>query len=648
MKNHLLAVLLAILFPMSGYAQCPGSLTCEGAVAFCTIDQLNGFVCGNPNFPSADFPLPTLCFGVGVPHNLSWWAFIGNGYPLNLTFNFNIDNCEIPFGIQAGVFQGSCDGTDTWDCNASCNTSTFSLSGPTLKGQSYFVWVDGCNGDVCQYTISTSHTQPGGGLMLPDLDPIRTDAIICPGGTVEFYLPVDSLSPSYKWFVNDSLVKFGDRVEVILPEDAQAGDDVIICVDVIIGNPYNYPDSMACDHKRRCDTFKIPPIAQHIGGCKSVCFEDQPFLWHGIKISSSCIVPPCSVRVMKDDCLVDSFKSFVFLPSSGIGTKDTFLCEGEPFQTEDGRIYMDEICDRMIEFGRLVTHPACTSSTPTCDTSYRLTLGRPTYSTDWEFDCASCSGMITLTPNVESSTLCPTYFGRISYNLIWYDENGDSLGMTEGHGSLDVEGPGTYCVEIEALLDGGSQKCPFFVPECITIPADFFPEPEEISGQKTVCKDTLIRYEVTEHPSHCEYQWSVSGNGSIQDSLLAKDSAHVQVAWDTSSTDSAWICVEILYDCARVKSCQTIGICPVSTSSVDLFGSSYFYDSSTRQFSWDVNSKSLNSRMLLFGVDGRIVDQKKIDNQTGRHQVSNVASGIYFLVVVKNGQHLYSEIIYSF
>ena len=648
MKNHLLALLLAILFPMSGYAQCPGSLTCEGAIAFCTIDQLNGFVCENPNFPSADFPLPTLCFGVGVPHNLNWWAFVGQEGVLTMTFNFDVAACEIGQGIQAGVFEGKCDGSDTWDCNGSCNTSTFSLSGPTRRGETYFVWVDGCNGDVCTYTISVHGA--GGMVGIPELKPISTVNTICPGNEVTFVMNVDSIYPNYYWTVNGEPKGENQKeIDVEIPEDAAAGDTVIMCVTVFTGNQYTFPDfDLPCAEKTRCDTFRVLPIEQHFGDCQSVCFEDQPFLWHGILISSSCIAPPCSVRVMTDECLVDSFKSFVFLPPSGIGTKDTFLCEGEPFQAEDGRLYVDEICDRLIEFGRPVTHPTCTSSTPLCDTSYRLSIARPTYSTDWEFDCASCSGMVTLRPNIESSTLCPAYFGRITYSLIWYDENGDSLGMTDGLGSLDVDGPGTYCVEIEALLDGGSQKCPFSIPECITIPADFFPKPEEIIGQKTVCKDSLVRYEVTEHPSHCEYQWSVSGNGSIQDSLLAKDSAHVLVAWDTSSTDSAWICVEILYDCARVKSCQTISICPVSTSSIDLIGSGYFYNSYTRQFSWDVNSKSLNSRMLLFGVDGRIVDQKKIDTQTGRHQVSNLASGVYFLVVIKNGQHLYSEVIYSF
>ena len=33
---------------------------------------------------------------------------------------------------------------------------TFTLSGRTVSCEAYYVWVDGCNGDVCTYTMSVN------------------------------------------------------------------------------------------------------------------------------------------------------------------------------------------------------------------------------------------------------------------------------------------------------------------------------------------------------------------------------------------------------------------------------------------------------------------------------------------------------------
>ena len=118
LKRLLFTLVCVISLNQSSDAQCPGSFTCEGAGVICSIGDLNGFTCNNPVMPNVTFPFPNLCFGVGVPHNLNWWAFVGCGGPLTLRWNFNPANCETGQGIQAGVFTANCDGSSVWDCNA--------------------------------------------------------------------------------------------------------------------------------------------------------------------------------------------------------------------------------------------------------------------------------------------------------------------------------------------------------------------------------------------------------------------------------------------------------------------------------------------------------------------------------------------------
>ena len=427
-KRLLIAIICIFTLQQSATSQCPGSFSCEGSGVLCSIDALNGFTCNNPVTPNVNFPFPNLCFGVGVPHNLNWWAFIGNGGFLQLTWNFNVASCELGQGIQAGVFEGSCDGSNVWDCNASCNTSNFTLSGATRPCEVYYVWVDGCNGDVCTYTMSVNGS--GGPPSLPPLPPLRTDDRVCPCNMFEVCVPdLGDCDPTIEWTVDGVIQGRGECVLVNVPETAQPGQIITVCYTATIGNPDN-PDAI-CDQASRCDQFVVQPIEQEFGRCVVACWEDQPVFWQGIPIVSSCISPPCSVRLQgPDGCCIDSIKSFILLPPPGIGAKDTFICDvGIPFRAENNRVYTDEVCDELIEFQTERFVPECPTARKRCDTSYFLNIGRFKYIKDWEFDCFACSGQVTVTPNIEYDPDCPRFLGQVNILLSWYDAlTGDQLG----------------------------------------------------------------------------------------------------------------------------------------------------------------------------------------------------------------------------
>ena len=541
----------------STYSQCPGSFACEASGVLCGLNQINGFRCNNPVQPNILFPTPWLCFGAGAPHNLNWWAFVGRDDKLfKLTFNLDPSMCETGNGIQAGVFEGNCDGSYVWDCDPDCNTSTFTLAGPTKSCETYYVWVDGCNGDVCSYTISVNDT--GRAPTLPPLPALTTSDKVCPCGEFEVCMPdLGGCNPTIEWSRDGDSLGRGDCFRFPVPETAMPGQRIEVCMTATIGNPDD--PATICDQDQVCTNFITEPIPQEVGSCIVRCFEDRPLFWQGVPILSSCIVPPCTVRVQgPDGCCIDSIKTCILLPPPSIGQKDTFICDvGVPFRAENGRIYTDEVCGDLVEWQKTVIHPLCPTDIQMCDTSYFLNIGRFKYVKDWEFDCAACSGELTICPNIEYDPDCPNFLGQVKILLNWYDAlTGDQLGVTDGLGCIAVTKPGRYCVEIEAQYQGLS--CPVSTPECIDIPKEVFDPPINMRGDTQSCYKSISHHEVEPARIYCEYVWRVaSGNGEIL-TPNSLDSNAIRIDWSSATDSFGLVCVSVLTDCSFRDTCVRI------------------------------------------------------------------------------------------
>lgn len=595
--KYLFSLLLVLSMSSKSFSQCPGSLTCEGSQVFCTIAALNGFTCTNPDFPTPIFPTATLCFGAGVPHNVNWWSFVGAGGPLTLTFNFDPGNCDLGQGIQAGVFEGNCTGANVWDCNAGCNTSTFSLSGATRECEIYYVWVDGCNGDVCEYTMSVAGNS-GSPMLPPVIPPPRAQGPICVCGTTEFCfdgLP-SNCEPVTTWTVDGvpTGVQGDDCIDVEFPDEQPKQ----ICLIVTIGNPLD-PNAI-CDQDMVCITAIPDPIRQAIGPLRLLCERADPYFWHGMPITMSCINPPCSVRVQTpagccvdslvpfqflpppmhigtprivcneaapitwqgmtistscinppcstrvegpDGCYIDSFKVFNILPPRIQGMKDTFFCSRpSSYRTEDNQVWTSDACGELIEFHDPVFG---------CDTTYLLNVRIFDYTKDWEMDCYPCDGGVTLCPNIYYDPDCPEFNdGRVQIMLDWIGPTGLPITTTLGDGCVKFTEPGRICVNLNVTYSG--RPCIGGWQECFTIPEDIFPAPPEINGDSSVCGSIPGKYYTNINGGDlCEYNWYITTPGGRIRTPDAFNSDTILVDWTNARGSVGTICMDYKTDCGQ-------------------------------------------------------------------------------------------------
>lgn len=537
--------------------QCPGALSCENAFVLCSESQIDGFICTTPDIDNITFPTPDLCRGVGVAHNISWWAFVGSGEPVSVNITFDIRDCELGQGLQGGIFEGSCDGSLVWDCNASCNTSDFTLSGITTKGTPYFLWIDGCNRDICPFAIEFSGNLDS--VYLPDSIPdFEVTGKFGSCSTVEVCTPsLGDYKPSVQWYLNDSLISSELCTEIVIRDHLNEGDTADICMVLTIGNP-NDPDAI-CDQDTICRSFVVTDSSRtETGLCDLICYENQPYLWGGKIITSSCINPPCTAQFAGvDGVCIDSVKPIILLPPSDTGRLDTFICEfGAPYIDENNQVYTGELCEELITFKREITHPECPGTRVRCDTSYLLSIGRFDYSSDWELSCAPCSGKITLCPNIEYRTSCPIFNDEVSITLEWHNRNGEFLGETAGNGCLEVEGPGLYCVNITGTYH--DQGCIVDIPECFQVPVDILPDQPVIQGDKYICNARYGSYEIDPESAICEYLWTIPDSQGTVMTPNSIDSNRITVDWSNKSEDESQVCLTVKGDCGTSDTCFTV------------------------------------------------------------------------------------------
>ena len=118
--------------------------------------------------PISDGSQPTpLCNDAGnVPQNMSWFAFVASAEGLDIILD--LDMCSTNQGVQLGIYD-SCDFDECVVWTGGCTNVEQDLSGIFVVGQTYYMFVDGCNGDDCQYTVTVLGLDLLG---LPEIDAI--------------------------------------------------------------------------------------------------------------------------------------------------------------------------------------------------------------------------------------------------------------------------------------------------------------------------------------------------------------------------------------------------------------------------------------------------------------------------------------------
>ncbi len=183
-----------------------------------TICDLNilGILCSRMPPPPLVGPAPgQLCANGGVPHNMSWFAFVAGGGVYDLQIDIfgcaggqngaqigllEIDNCD--FGSAVEIF---CIGNP-------CVTGIQTISSALLTpGKTYYLWLDGCSGSVCSYEINIlgNFIQ----YQIPEIVDIECSSsfgrcdTICPGNTITFEAKedYDNLTGKFRWRITDPM-----------------------------------------------------------------------------------------------------------------------------------------------------------------------------------------------------------------------------------------------------------------------------------------------------------------------------------------------------------------------------------------------------------------------------------------------------------
>ncbi|MEM9544804.1 MAG: T9SS type A sorting domain-containing protein [Bacteroidota bacterium] len=135
------------------------ALTCEEAIAFSSIEEMDGYESYMPIENPFDEPVP-FCpgspQGSGNPQNMSWLKFIASSTEASLEITFS--NCQAgAFGIQYGLYT-DCNFTDyllgtcVGDAIPVGTPVIIHMSGMTV-GEDYFFFLDGDLGTYCEYYI---------------------------------------------------------------------------------------------------------------------------------------------------------------------------------------------------------------------------------------------------------------------------------------------------------------------------------------------------------------------------------------------------------------------------------------------------------------------------------------------------------------
>jgi hypothetical protein len=189
------------------WTQWPNCEIASGNEVICNLIILDLF-CGSMFTENSPGPVPSpLCPGGGAPHNQSWFAFVaGQGdYQIVLRPSNCLPGGGGQLGIQAGIYT-DCTFSEAVFCQPECSTGLISLPSTSLTpGETYYFFLDGCAGSICDYEIDvTGSFSP---YVLPFPTGISYDADgcmpICPGKEIRFEVEGLDLEIDYTWSVVD-------------------------------------------------------------------------------------------------------------------------------------------------------------------------------------------------------------------------------------------------------------------------------------------------------------------------------------------------------------------------------------------------------------------------------------------------------------
>ncbi len=519
-------------------AQClqEGAFNCEDAFVFCSLDELDGYKCYNTEQSNPTACLP--CNGYGAPHNSSWWAFVSEGGEVSITIIF--DFCYNPGGGQPSGAQygivSQCDCSGQVACHSNCNTygDTAIIKAFLIPCRTYYLWLDGCNGDVCHFTIKTSGGKKPNITQLGNINssipnPLYTDC--CVDFTVT--PPSNNCQPFHVWTVDGKPYWCSyNSCRICFP---QAGT-FSVCVHSVIGNPLS-GSLCSAQTPAKCISVVVKQKLEARAKPLILCPDQIPFRWHCQLINQSGTYR-CPFNL--NGCYeLDSVIDITVINKSPVAEIVFIGCKGE--------IYKDTIR----------SYPTCNNKTQVfipskihaCDSPYILTTFYPTETGMIDISCLKNNFL--LSAKIKNTTELCGLNPIIADNMEWYDSLRPQNILGTGD-SLIVVSPSRYCVRhsVNYSLGNVSKQCSY--KYCVNLLDNFFTI-QDIVGKSILENGSIEPYKVKNNSqninlfTNVKYLWSVI-NGVILDSFPEKLDS-INIRWNDAPFTLGRICVQLQSDC---------------------------------------------------------------------------------------------------
>lgn len=553
MKGIFTLTLLLTLF-ISLRAQDPPdpALLCDDAPILCDLSIISGYTATmtTMNSPGPQ-PNPLCAGGGGFPHNIVWFGFVAGADFVSI--DIDATNCtQIPDGnggvsqgVQAGIYE-DCSFSTTIDCEGNCQTAPFTLSGNVIPGQTYYIFIDGCAGSVCDIVVTI--TQGGEPYTVPDptgdlefnfaYDGFNN----CPGPCDEFCLGGDAslifpvLAGSggealdYEWTVTDPN---GTNVleDQTYTEDFNFNIDGVwtICAKAVTGCDESDPS---------CRTILIKPAAPQLLDDFEVCEDDFPTSgppeWLGGSISGP---GTYTVDVESADGFSCDFQqeiTIISLPNSEPFYLEHLTCDNQ--YTVCNEILGTDVSNYEISCPDMAAN-GC-DSVVIADVKFAFAIGN--------LKDPNCeNGMF----HFEYDGIVAPFDAMISYTLY---HNGDVVLTGSGQPSeADLAVPiaaGFYSLEI--VVEEFGQSCSFASNVVSTASGTIPDQPElasDLSLNPCILDQVVYGLSSSEDPSST-YQWTITPNDPGLDTT--DNNFTLNIDWNSADFDNYTICVAEDNGCA--------------------------------------------------------------------------------------------------
>ncbi len=519
---------------------------CAGAAVLCGLTSMNGYTCQNADYVNMQGP-PSLCPGWGAPTNIGWWAFVTSGGNVCITVTYM--NCTFPppggtNGIQIGIYE-DCTFSNLIICDATCPgaTGTKVICGNLIACKPYYLFVDGCNGDVCDFTLATS------GGAAPKLDPIgkinnvsSQKIDVCKGACKKLFevkAQKAGCESMYIWELDGmDLGVNSNKIEL----DFENEGTFVLCATAIIGTSSSICDKIGPE----CATITVKKLDDKKSGPRYICPEKIPYSWLGETITMSGIVR----KELRDAncCYFDSVVEFVILPVPnppnfyyiGCGPLDVFK---DPIT---GRIY------NSCESQTLVQLP--TSTVPfKCDSTYYLNAIFLKFIVSFTEKCSDQE--IEITPRIINQTSSCGGGETFSFSYRWYLQSDASKKTISNDEKALVMKKGDYCLElnVETKLGDLTKTCK--LEYCETLDEDNLKlTPICIIGDTINCKNSKVRYSV----DSIFFSKIISNTWVVNNGIILtpnpNDSTSIEVLW-SNNIGKGKICYTYINECGTSPEC---------------------------------------------------------------------------------------------